>query len=132
MGDSKGEGFGCYVPCLQVTAGLYMYDAGYLDYAAKNLTGSTMEELEAWVAGGTPVILWATADMEPSVVAREWEVDGHTVRWFSGSHCVVLSGYTEDTSIICDPLEGVIEYDRQDVINAYELLGRRAMVLYQP
>ncbi len=132
VGDPKGEGFGCYVPCLQVTAGLYMHEAGYLDYAANNLTGSSMEELEAWVAGGTPVILWATVDMEPSVVAREWKVDGYTVRWFSGSHCVVLSGYTEDKSIICDPLKGVVEYDRQDVIDAYELVGRRAMVLYQP
>ncbi len=131
-GDPKGNGFGCYVPCLQVTAGLYLQEAGYRSYAAKNLTGSSMEELEAWVAGGTPVILWATIDMEPSVVAREWEFDGHTVCWNSGSHCVVLSGYTQDTSIICDPLEGVVEYDRQDVIDAYDLVGQRAMALYQP
>ena len=132
VGDPKGYGFGCYVPCLQMAAIRYLVDAGIRDYTAKDISGSSMGELETWVAEGTPVIMWATVNMEPSVVAQEWTFWGQTVRWYSGSHCVVLSGYTEDTSIICDPLRGVIEYDRQDVIKAYKLVGERAMVLYQP
>lgn len=131
-GDPKGYGFGCYVPCLQVTASRYLLDTGMEAYTAKNISGSSMEELETWVAEGYPVILWATLNMEPSVIAQEWDFYGTTVCWYSGSHCVVLSGYTEDTSIICDPLRGVIAYDRQDVIEAYELVGERAMVLYEP
>lgn len=132
VGDPKGYGFGCYVPCLQMAAIQYLVNAGIRDYTAIDISGSSMGELETWVEEGTPVIMWATVDMEPTVVAQEWTIWGETVRWYSGSHCVVLSGYTEDTSIICDPLCGVIEYDRQDVIEAYELVGERAMVLYQP
>ena len=132
VGDPKDYGFGCYVPCLQKAATRYLVDSGIRDYAAKNISGSSMKELESWVAEGSPVIMWATVDMEPSAVAQEWTIWGETVRWYSGSHCVVLSGYTEDTSIICDPLRGVVEYDRQDVIDAYELIGERAMVLYRP
>lgn len=132
VGDPKGYGFGCYVPCLQMAAIRYLVDTGIRDYTAKDISGSSMGELEEWVAEGTPVIMWATVNMEPTVVAQEWTIWGQTVRWYSGSHCVVLSGYTEDTSIICDPLRGVIEYDRQDVIEAYRLVGERAMVLYQP
>lgn len=132
VGDPKGNGFGCYVPCLEMTAIRYLADAGVRDYTAKDISGSSMRELKEWVAGGCPVILWATIDMEPSIVAQEWTIWGETVCWYSGSHCVVLSGYTEDTCIICDPLRGVVEYDLQDVLQAYELVGRRAMVLHQP
>lgn len=129
-GDPKGYGFGCYVPCLQMSACKYLLDADADEIIVKNISGSTIEDLEAWVARGWPVIFWATLNMEPSVVAQKWSFEGKEVSWYSGSHCVVLSGYTPDTSIVCDPLRGVVEYDRQDVIKAYELVGQRAMVLY--
>ena len=62
-------------------------------------------------------------------ICWEAEINGKNVCWLSASHCLLLVGYTDYSYIFCDPLEGVVEYDRAAVERSYALNFRQACIV---
>ena len=127
----SSSGAGCFPPALIKTADLYL-DAQQSDLQGVDLTGVSLQDLFAYVAGDMPVIIWNTMYMEePYFTGEEFSLNGITYRWYSTEHCVVLSGYDLDRGIVCtnDPLEGVVERNLSAFESYYDEIGRFAMVI---
>ncbi len=130
IGDPRGEGCGCYAPCVVATANAFLEARGS-DMKGRNVSGSSMEKLESYLEQGIPVIIWGTLGMrgQYSEVAKGY-VDGEWVYWNLFGHCMVMIGYTEDVYIFCDPLRGIVEYDKADVEKSYNIAYNQACVIY--
>lgn len=127
------EGAGCFPPALAATAQRFFEDQG-ADYKAYNITGTSFEDLFAYVASGTPVLVWATMYMEePEFTKEDAEYDGHTYYWYRQEHCVVLSGYDLETQTVCinDPLEGIVTRSVDEFSRIYTKTGENAVVIRQ-
>lgn len=125
------EGAGCFPPAIVATAASFFEDQD-ADYLAYNITGSSLDELLAYVAAGTPVIVWTTMYMaEPEFTREDAEYDGHIYYWYRQEHCVVLSGYdlASGTLQINDPLEGTVTRDKEEFSRIYTKTGENAVVL---
>lgn len=133
IGDPKiAEGsFGCYAPVIVDTANRYFADRGNNRRKAMDVSGSTMEELLAFVTNGTPVIVWGTTSLVPSKVTAEWEIDGELIQWQGYEHCTVLMGYnrSKGTVIVADPLRGIVEFDMDTYYKRYEEQHSNAVII---
>lgn len=131
-GDPHSDnGAGCFPPALIKTADLYL-DSQQSDLQGVDLTGVSLRDLFAYVAGDMPVIVWNTMYMdEPYFTGEEFSLNGTTYRWYSTEHCVVLSGYDLDQGIVYinDPLEGIVERNLEAFEAYYDEIGRFAMVI---
>ncbi|MBP3610861.1 MAG: C39 family peptidase [Lachnospiraceae bacterium] len=123
LGDPKMEegSYGCYAPVIMGAANRYFSEKGIYRKTALDVSGSTMEELLAFVQKGTPVIVWGTTNLVPSKVTTEWEIDGELFQWKDYEHCTVLMGYNKDRStvIVADPLRGIVEFDMDKYYKRY-------------
>lgn len=125
------EGAGCFAPAIAATALAFFADQE-ASYKAYDITDTDFEELFAYIAAGTPVILWTTMYMaEPEFTRMDVEYNGRVYRWYRQEHCVVLSGYNleERTVQINDPLEGIVSRDMDEFASIYNLTGKNAVVL---
>ncbi|WP_296833251.1 C39 family peptidase [Marvinbryantia sp.] len=125
------EGAGCFAPAIAATAFAFFTDQE-VSYKAYDITDTDFEELFAYIAAGTPVILWTTMYMaEPEFTRMDVEYNGRVYRWYRQEHCVVLSGYNleERTVQINDPLEGIVSRDMDEFASIYNLTGKNAVVL---
>lgn len=131
-GDPHSDnGAGCFPPALVRTADLYL-DSQQSDLQGVDLTGVSLRDLFAYVAGDMPVIVWNTMYMEdPYFTGEEFSLNGTTYRWYNTEHCVVLSGYDLDRGIVYinDPLEGIVERNLEAFEAYYDEIGRFAMVI---
>ena len=125
--------WGCYAPVIVQTAQNYLADQGGGE-VVQDLTGCSLKTLLGQVAGGTPVVTWATISMTPNVEERYyWTTpDGDDAVFLVNEHCLLLCGYDLDanTVTVCDPLEGKIDYDMDVFENRFELIHRQAVAIY--
>lgn len=129
IGDANGRGLGCYAPCVAATGNGWLEKRG-ADRWAVDISGRDLSVYERLIDRGIPVILWGTIGMEPDDrVCWETVVGGEPVVWHSYSHCLVLIGYTEASYIFCDPLEGVVEYGREEVERCFAINYRQACAI---
>lgn len=132
VGDPFSEsGAGCFAPAIAATALAFFTDQE-AEYKAYDITDTDFEDLFAYIAAGTPVILWTTMYMaDPEFTRMDAEYEGHVYRWYSQEHCVVLSGYnrTEGTVQVNDPLEGIVTRNLDEFAAIYNLTGKNAVVL---
>lgn len=125
------EGAGCFAPAIAATA-LALFTDQEASYKAYDITETNFEDLFAYIAAGTPVILWTTMYMaEPEFTRMDTEYNGRVYRWYRQEHCVVLSGYNleERTVQINDPLEGIVSRNMDEFASIYNLTGKNAVVL---
>lgn len=121
--------YGANAPVLVNTANDYLkYVQG--KHYAYNMSSSEFTDLLKYVNDGYPVMFWGTMYMEDGYPSTKWIIDNETVQWYARFHCMVLIGYTEDTYIIADPLQGIVEYDKDLVEKRYNELGKQAIVIY--
>lgn len=129
VGDAKGQGLGCYAPCVVATGNAYLAAAGS-SKTVSDVSGQSLSYYEYLIDSGIPVILWGTIGMNGNPqLCWEGTVNGEYVNWHAYSHCLVLIGYTDDTYIFCDPLEGIIEYDRSAVEVSFSINYRQACIV---
>ena len=132
VGDPFSDsGAGCYPPALAATAMAFFEDVR-ADYSAYDVTGSTLEELFAYVAIGRPVIIWGSMYMmEPQFSGDVAFFEGKEYYWYNTEHCMVLSGYDlkSQTVVINDPLEGIVTRDLSEFERLFNLTGQNAVVL---
>lgn len=124
-------GAGCFAPALTATADSFFEDKE-LDYRAYDITDTPFEDLYAYVATGTPVMVWTTMYMEePEFTEEVGEYNDREYPWYRQEHCVVLSGYNieEGTVQVNDPIEGIVERDMAAFEDIYVKTGMNAVVI---
>lgn len=131
-GDPRSsDGHSCMAPCIVRTADAFLRANGS-HLAARDVTGRSFEDVLVAVAGGSPVIAWCTIDLaEPQACYDEAWLDGVRYRLYANSHCVVVSGYDLDASVVyvSDPLAGQVSCDMETFASRYYALGAQAVVV---
>lgn len=128
----KKDSFGCYAPVITKAANQFLARKKS-SHMAYNLTGTPFDDLLVEIRMGCPVIVWGSMYIDGEIVfSYGWEIDGETVTWPSNEHCMLLIGFdTEANSVIvCDPLAGVVSYDKNAFQHHYETLEQQAIVIY--
>ena len=122
----------CLAPCIVATANGYLSAQGS-SLVASDVTGSAFAEVLDSVAEGSPVIVWATVDLkdpgdEPYLT--QWEND-RLYGLYANNHCMVVCGYNSEASTVtvCDPLEGIVDYDMGLLAERFAELGSQAVVI---
>ncbi len=128
----KEDSFGCYAPVITKAANQFLAKKKS-PCMAYNLTGTPFDDLLTEVRMGYPVIVWGCMYINGEIVfSYGWEVEGETITWPSNEHCMLLIGFDMDANsvIVCDPLAGVVSYDKNAFEHHYETLERQAVVIY--
>lgn len=123
--------WGCYSTVITRSAQNFLRDHNS-PLHAYNLSGSSLETLCGEVAAGNPVIIWGSQNINDAAVAEAVLLDdGTTTNWYSNEHCMVLIGYdlAKSTVTVCDPLNGVVEYDFNTFALRYEELQKMGVVI---
>jgi len=129
IGDPKGSGHVCGSGAIVTAANHYLEDQES-DRWVIDQNGATPERLYQLVCHGIPVIVWVTIDMAERNAPTGWYTEeGDYVDWSTNDHTAVLVGYTEKTVKIADPLEGLVEYDKDKFEAAFESRSRQCVIL---
>lgn len=129
VGDATGCGLGCYAPCVERTGNAYLKSIGSYRQI-EDVSEKAMSYYEHCIDNAVPVILWGLKDMNGNAdIFWSDTIDGKEVDWHRYSHCVVLIGYTDTTYLVCDPLKGIVEYEKGDVERSFEINYRQACVI---
>lgn len=132
IGNPRNEsGYGCYAPALLECLKKYL-DGKYFD--AVNLSEISLKDLCAeYIDFGEPVIIWASLDMNPTVVNQEeWTIKetGEKFNWISNEHCMVLVGYDESYYYFNDPQnDKAVPYKKETAEKRYKELGSQAVTV---
>lgn len=130
VGDPRDDtGYGCYAPCAVRCANSYLESVGS-ERRARDISGSSIEEICEYIRAGIPVVIWGTLNMSPtSTLAATWRFNGNPINWYNLSHCVMISGIYKSRFLICDPMVGQKYYSIDAVEKAYNLIYTQALVI---
>ncbi len=127
------KGWGCYAPVIVNAVNKYI---DHSRYSVRALYGTSLDTLcKTYIDHDIPVLIWATANMQPLKPWREshtWTILGtsETFTWKSPMHCLVLVGYDGSGYYFNDPLQGKnFRYTKSEVKTAYNALGTQAVVI---
>jgi uncharacterized protein YvpB len=73
---------------------------------AVDLTGRPFRDILAWVARGTPVVVWTTVPFSPHVPWVTWQSPEGPVHTTLEEHAVLLVGYAPGRVYVNNPLNG--------------------------
>ena len=125
------DAYGCYAPVIVSAANSYLSSIGST-MSARDITGSSPEDLYSCIDRGIPVVVWATRYLEAGHYSVTWYVDGQSLTWYTPEHCLALVGYDKTSRLVqlADPLEGeVISYDMDLFEQRYAELKNQAVVI---
>ena len=129
VGDATGIGYGCYAPCVVQTGNDYLASIES-DKTVYDVSGLDLSEYEKYIDEGTPVIFWGLIEMNcDDKLAWSGYIRRKYVDWHSYSHCLVLIGYSDHNFIFCDPLRGIVEYNRESVETSFNINYRQACII---
>ena len=133
VGDPESEySYGCYAPCIVTAANSYLSAVG-AGAQARDITGTSLEELFDRIDSGSPVLIWITADgLAASYLTETWLTpEGYTVQWRRNEHCAVLTGYDCGAGVVyvSDPLYGNTTYDMSLLRTRYGEMGCQCVVI---
>jgi len=131
---STSSSFGCFAPVIVDLMNLYLPDG----YEAVDVSDKPLEELEQYIAQGTPVLVWATINMTSTFESIGWylkdDKGGRTDEWYfwkSNEHCLVLTGYDENYYYFNDPnsWQSNVKYEKNLVKMRHEEVGNYSVVV---
>lgn len=133
VGNPKSaESFGCFAPVIVDTANKFLAKQD-TDLQAVELTGKTLESLlDNYIARDNAVLVWVSQDLKALETGPTWIVNGESITWKKGEHCVLLTGYDKTRNIVsvADPLKGcIVEYDMDLFKQRYEEMGSMAVAI---
>lgn len=126
--------FGCFPPVVSEMMNHFLPEGK----EAVPLEGESLQELaETYLPQNTPVMVWATMEMQETYGAIGWyllDSDGNrTDEWYfwpAREHCLVLVGYDEDSYYFNDPMQKAnVSWERELVEQRYADMGSRALVV---
>ncbi len=125
------DGWGCFAPA--VKEGLDAYLGADPRFEVREIYGKTIAELtREYVDIGNPVVLFATMGMAQPRESRSWKIDGENrvYTWKTPMHCLLLTGYDENSFLFHDPLETAYQaYPREKCESAFRKMGAEAVVM---
>lgn len=128
MGNPEDElAFYCLPGAIVTAVNAYLEDVGG-NYTALDITGASAEDLYRWVAEGTPVLVWTTRACTAPLYNYTFQLpDGS---WpYSNSHCLVLTGYDDETCYLADPMLEMESVSRESFAESYLERGQYAVVI---
>ena len=129
VGDPRGTGTVCGTQAIVTAADNYLADCGSA-LKAKDITGSSCEELYKRVSQDQPVVVWSTIGMANRGSTTGWYTnEGKYVEFSRNDHGSVLIGYTDTTVVIACPIYGVRTYTKAQFERVYNSRGCKAVVL---
>ena len=117
--EPRSDGYYCFAGALMSTINNYNADMG-TNVSYKNLSGSSAEALYSEIDNNNPVIVWGTLKWQNPYVLNGL---------YQNLHCMVLSGYTNDTVTITDPIYGVTTISKATFESIWNKMGSRALVV---
>ena len=137
VGDPFDENsYGCYSKPVANAANRIFEGAGSA-LEAEACDGKALSYWFDYVNNGTPVIVWATTNMDKTEKTDTWKTkDGKEITWLHNEHCLVLAGFNLDKNevYVCDPLcrnTGLVRYDMKLFEKRYNEQGKRAVLIQQ-
>lgn len=103
-----------------------------MDLQAKDISGSTIDEIELHLELGIPVITWVTLDLSKPRTNGGWTITGTNIfhPMYTNLHAVVLVGSDGDKVEVMDPLKGIVQLNKQQFFDSYKALGEQAVAVY--
>lgn len=125
-------GFFSYAPPIIEAGQHYLADVNGKEELI-DLSGSSREELMAYLEQGIPLVVWVTLDLSKARINYSWHIYGTDERFLApvNLHCVVLHGYADNLVHVMDPLKGLIQLDADRFFASYEDLGSHALAVLQ-
>lgn len=126
--------FGCFPPVVSKMMNHFLPEGK----EAVPLEGESLQHLaETYLLQNTPVMVWATMDMQETYGAIGWyllDSDGNRTNewyfWPAREHCLVLVGYDDSNYYFNDPMqEANVSWPRELVEQRYSDMGSRALVV---
>lgn len=133
-GNPESEyAYGCYAPCIKITADSYFKRNG-IDNTANDITGTSFANLLIkYIDNDIPVLIWITSSNlhEPYFTDTWTTPKGEKVTWLAYEHCVVLTGYDLEKQLVyvSDPLVGNTSYNLPTLRERYNQLGKQAVYI---
>ena len=97
-------------------------------WQAEDISGASVAQLQGYIARGFPVQAWVTIDFAAPTYYDTFYLPNGTLP-YANLHCVVVTGMTETTFTINDPLEGTYTVPQETFEAVYTALGNRAVIL---
>lgn len=118
--EPRNNGFYCFAGPIVKAVNNFNEDKG-TNAIATDLTGSDVSLLYDYVRKGHPLVVWGTL---------YWNTPyKYESGLYSNLHCMVLSGFTDDTVTITDPIYGVTVISRSRFERVWEAMGSRAVLV---
>jgi uncharacterized protein YvpB len=118
-----GPGLGVYHQPIFELAQKYLH--------AADLTNTSFDQLIEEVANGNPVWVITTSTFAPVSAVETWQTPEGTVDITYNMHSVVITGYDSTNIYINNPYGTKNQkVDRESFIQAWEQMGKQAVVLY--
>ncbi len=126
----KSGGWYSFAPPIVDAANNYMANQEY-KMKATNISGSSKEDLIAYLNNGIPIVTWVTLDLSEPKLNGHWYLKdtGEYYQAYTNLHVVVLNGYKDDIVHVMDPLKGQVEYNLNAFFKSYEEMGKHALIL---
>lgn len=133
VGDPYGKGYGCYEKVVAEVLSDYFASHGSENRGIV-LNDAKSADLERFIDGGAPVIVWASIDMKPykyNAVSQWVTEDGDTIEWLSNSHTLILTGYDASYYYFMDcwNKSEIQRYAKETFISRWEENGSRAVTV---
>lgn len=139
VGDPAGTytssvpGYGAFSPVITKSLNDVL-DKKHSKLTAKNISGSTVNELCTYVAQGKPIIVWATYKMVQPTEKNSWFIESPTgdiaFSYPRKTHVMVLVGFDRENVIIADPYDNSVQSFKKTLFaKRYNLLGNQAIVV---
>lgn len=128
-GDPRQNDYGCYAPVIHKAINKIL---ALTNYEAKELHDVPLATLcSEYIDNDIPVILWATAGMQPWYYTGPLYYNGTAFSWIAPEHCLLLVGYDDNYYYFNDPLRtsAKTRYWKADVEAAYAGLLKQAVVI---
>lgn len=105
-------------------------------YEVKTVTASSLELLtEDYLAKGSPVLIWATMEMQESQPGTSWILsDGSEFTFLRPEHALLLIGADTEYYYFSDSMskDMTTAYPKVDCENAFSAMGQQAVVVIPP
>lgn len=126
----ESTSFGCMAQPIVEAANKY-FKRNNISMKAENISGSEFEDILKKVSHGDPVVIWNTMDMRQAFESQTMLLDGEEYTWIAPEHCVVITGYDLNKSVvyIMDPTAGNVTRDLETFKQRYESMRSQAMYI---
>jgi uncharacterized protein YvpB len=110
-----------------------IYDLASKYRSAKIITEGTIDQLISELGNGNPVVVWGVVGKGKDI---SWETpEGKVISAKMDEHARTLIGFTgqsikPELMILWDPIYGEIRLSTADFLKNWEMLGKRAVVVY--